>query len=793
MDPAMMPVSAQAGVVFQDGLGERRCTSDPSGTGTLEVLCLRDELTAVPSFEFALRERVSRLANFRHSSYARVRSIDRLNDPGSTLAVVSDHATGVRLSDMLATIERKGLVLDVNASLCLLRHLVPALAALHEHARDIGHGALGTDRIIITAKGRVVVVEHVMGAALEQLRYSHERYWKELHVALPRSAGQPRFDHRADVLQLGLVALALILGRPLQDDEYPMKIGEVVAAAWAISAGGSFEQLPAGLREWLMRLLQLDVRASFASASDARTELEKLIGDDDVMAAPAALDAFLEQYHEAAGPPPAPVAAPAAAPARPTSATPSPSKKAEPPKPPPIVTPPPAAKRPAAAGTDSFPLPSATLKSTTSPPAGKVSPPIFNPALTAEAARPIFDPPRKEKPSEPAHREYEATRKDDQFEILSLASAPTPARTPKFDAARAPQTTHKELPPDIAQLTSMWTAAPTQSVPRAKIGFGKTSRIPRPFAIAAVVAALLAIGALVAARWFFAPAAGPSGSGTVSIITNPAGAQVIVDGESRGVTPVTLTLKAGVHVMQLRGAGQSRSMPVAIAANTQISQYIELPKGASGAGQLHVKTEPSGAQVSVDGVPRGASPITVGDLAPGEHTVTLSNEGASIKQTVTILSDATAALVVPLGGSDGAPVSGWIAVTAPVEVEIYENNRLIGSSQSDRLMMAAGRHEIEIKNEPLGYRVARTIQVPAGKVAPVRIEFPNGTIAINAIPWAEVLIDGEKVGETPIGNLPVRIGPHEVVFRHPDLGEQRHAVTVTMSNPARLSVDMRPK
>ena len=132
-------------------------------------------------------------------------------------------------------------------------------------------------------------------------------------------------------------------------------------------------------------------------------------------------------------------------------------------------------------------------------------------------------------------------------------------------------------------------------------------------------------------------------------------------------------------------------------------------------------------------------------------------------------------------------------MSAPVEVEIYENNRLIGSSQSDRLMMAAGRHEIEIKNEPLGYRVARTIQVPAGKVAPVRVEFPNGTIAINAIPWAEVLIDGEKVGETPIGNLPVRIGPHEVVFRHPDLGEQRHAVTVTMSNPARLSVDMRQK
>src|SRR5262249_8610285 len=151
--------------------------------------------------------------------------IDRLNDPNSTLAIVSEYISGVRLSDLIATVERKGLVLDLNASLSLLRQLVPALAMLHDHARDVAHGALSPERIIVTPKGRVVIVEHVMGAALEQLRFSHERYWKDLHVALPRSAGQPRFDHRADTLQLGLVALALILGRPLQDEEYPMKIG----------------------------------------------------------------------------------------------------------------------------------------------------------------------------------------------------------------------------------------------------------------------------------------------------------------------------------------------------------------------------------------------------------------------------------------------------------------------------------------------------------------------------------------------------------------------------------------
>jgi serine/threonine-protein kinase len=96
-------------------------------------------------------------------------------------------------------------------------------------------------------------------------------------------------------------------------------------------------------------------------------------------------------------------------------------------------------------------------------------------------------------------------------------------------------------------------------------------------------------------------------------------------------------------------------------------------------------------------------------------------------------------------------------------------------------------------NEPLGYHVTRTVQVPPGKVASISVAWPTGTLAINALPWADVTVDGNAVGQTPIGNLTLPIGPHEIVFRHPDLGEQRQAVTVSLKMPARVSVDMRKK
>jgi hypothetical protein len=269
---------------------------------------------------------------------------------------------------------------------------------------------------------------------------------------------------------------------------------------------------------------------------------------------------------------------------------------------------------------------------------------------------------------------------------------------------------------------------------------------------------------------------------------------VVVDGQVSGVTPLSLALKAGPHHVELRGSGDPRQIPVTITAGKELSQYIELPK-VTAFGQLQVRTDPAGANVTVDGIPRGKSPVLVESLAAGEHSVVLETEGGStpVKQTVAVEAGMTASLVVPMVPVETAPVSGWIAVSAPVELQIFEGKRLVGTSQSDRLMMAAGRHDIEVVNETLGYRQTRTVQVPAGKTAPVKLDWPKGSIAINALPWAEVWIDGDRIGETPIGNLSLPIGPHEILFRHPELGEQKYATTVSLKAPVRVSVDLRKK
>ena len=87
--------------VFEDGLGQRWAGTSSTGE-PLEILALRPEIAAASTFEFLLRERVSRLAGFRHSCYARIRDVERLTSGESTLAIVSDRVPGMRLSDLLA-------------------------------------------------------------------------------------------------------------------------------------------------------------------------------------------------------------------------------------------------------------------------------------------------------------------------------------------------------------------------------------------------------------------------------------------------------------------------------------------------------------------------------------------------------------------------------------------------------------------------------------------------------------------------------------------------------------------
>ena len=173
-------------------------------------------------------------------------------------------------------------------------------------------------------------------------------------------------------------------------------------------------------------------------------------------------------------------------------------------------------------------------------------------------------------------------------------------------------------------------------------------------------------------------------------------------------------------------------------------------------GSLSVASEPSGVRFTVDGVDRGATPAILSDLAPGSHEVIVRLPSGPRRRTVDIQAGATGSLFV--GGDATAVSPGWLTVNSAAPLQIREAGKLVGSTESDRIMLPAGDHTFEFSNADLGFSVTRGVRVNAGSTAQVTLELPRAPLSVNAVPWAQVSVDGRALGDTPIGNSMETIG-----------------------------------
>jgi len=199
----------------------------------------------------------------------------------------------------------------------------------------------------------------------------------------------------------------------------------------------------------------------------------------------------------------------------------------------------------------------------------------------------------------------------------------------------------------------------------------------------------------------------------VEVRANYADTEVVLNGASRGRAPLRLHLNPGSHVLTARRQGQTRTTELYVSSGARVLESIEWPLPRP-AGALRVTTSPAGARVSIDGRVRGITPITVEDLKPGSHKVLLESRAGTVRTAATIADGETAVLDVPI-------FSGWIAVFAPVELQIHEKDRLLGTSESGHIMIPPGRHTLLLTNRELGYESTRVVNVLPGAVEAISI------------------------------------------------------------------------
>jgi len=243
---------------------------------------------------------------------------------------------------------------------------------------------------------------------------------------------------------------------------------------------------------------------------------------------------------------------------------------------------------------------------------------------------------------------------------------------------------------------------------------------------------------------------------------------------------------------------KARATPAVLAtASATTTAAAHVPQGVdvrremdrpTTAGRLSIVTDPAGARVEVDGRPRGVSPVVIDGLAPAEYRIAVVSDSGSAERTITVSNGVMTEVVFSLPRST-APLAGWLTIKSSFPLELLEHDEVVGTSGAAKIMLAAGTHQVLLRNETLGFEATRTISVVAGRVTAVDIDPPKALVNVNARPWADVLIDGETVGQTPLSSVSLAIGPHQVTFRHPQLGERTERIVVTGRGPNRVAVD----
>lgn len=518
----VLPAVTEPTLGTSDGFGRRVRGIDPDTGDEVENLDLAPTLVEHAGFVAALGDRVARFAAVRHASYAHLRRLDRPS--ADRLVLVSDDTEGWRLSQLLEAAKATSRPPDITVVIGLLRQLLPAVSLFGRHNRDAAIGALAPERLIVTPLGRLVITEHAFGPALEKLNLGRDRLWRDFRVTMAPSAGLPRANARADAHAIGVVALSLLLGRSLAEDEYPNQLASLVESA-VERRGSETRPLSKAFSSWLARALQFEIASSFQSPHEAQVAFESvLISDRAYVTSSAPLDEWVA----------------------------------------------------AVAG-------SIATKS----------------AVSAPSAPLVPQAPQAPQPSASAH-------------------APS-----------------GELRRDLAEAASGREGGPES--PQAR----------NPLVLALIIFAVVQSG-VVLWLWTRDPGAPRAGEGELVVQTRPVAARVSIDGEEKGVTPLTISLPSGAHVLEVQtGKSEPRVIPLTIRAGVQTAQYIELQNVAL-TGGLDVRSEPAGARVTIDGQNRGTTPITIRDLAPGDHQVVLEAGGRKVTQAVRIDAGITAQLVVPL-------------------------------------------------------------------------------------------------------------------------------------------------
>jgi formylglycine-generating enzyme required for sulfatase activity len=233
--------------------------------------------------------------------------------------------------------------------------------------------------------------------------------------------------------------------------------------------------------------------------------------------------------------------------------------------------------------------------------------------------------------------------------------------------------------------------------------------------------------------------------GLLTLDSTPEGAQLLIDGEVVGETPISeLPVEAGAHELLLRAPRYLElSQPLEVTGR-EVQQRLTLVLDPAWA-DVAIASTPAGASILLDGEPAGTTPATI-EVLQGERELSLQLPGfAQESRSIS----AEAGIAQDLGTITLTPATGVLTLSSvPAGANVSVNGEFAGQTPLELELEPDRDHRISVSRA--GYRRAsETVRMQAGASSERSIRLPPllGDVVVRIEPAeAELLVNGKAVG-----------------------------------------------
>ena len=274
----------------------------------------------------------------------------------------------------------------------------------------------------------------------------------------------------------------------------------------------------------------------------------------------------------------------------------------------------------------------------------------------------------------------------------------------------------------------------------------------------------------------------------IDVTARPEGAKVLVDGESKGVVPVSVfNVSAGKHLLRVEAPGRRPVEDIiTISDGDFITKDYDLEQEK---GLLLVKTDPAGAEVKMGGTTLGVTPLLLSTLDTDKsYALNLECIGYQTKRVNVTLSGRIPVAVTERLVLDSGVVE---CVSEPSGATVQVNGivRGITPCRIERVPKGYATFVFKLK----GYEEEkRELHIVPGDSQSLSLSMRGKAAKLSVISYpdgARVTIDDNYAGKTPLTVSPVRPGVHTIKAELPGYGPVFK--TVVMDNGGELTEEIK--